>query len=148
MFLPYYWFRHSEAQEVNGNFAYFLSSGNILITGVNQGNCKLKWEIFSFIFLAFILMVLGCWTNILSSIPWCKSLFIHHLLHTDGDNSLLIPFAPHPTQHNQSQASLASLMLILDVCQQELEFLHLEQDLSCPLPIKPACKIMCISCLD
>lgn len=42
MLLLYYWFSHSEAQEVNGSITYFLSSGNILITGVNQGNCKLK----------------------------------------------------------------------------------------------------------
>lgn len=146
MFLPYYWFSHSETQEVNGNITYFLSSGNILITGVNQGNCKLKWEIFAFIFLAFILMVSGWWINMLRCKSKSESLFIHPPLHPDGDNSLLIPFAPHPTQQHQSQASLASFMHILHVCQQELEFLQLEQDLSCPLPIKPASKMMCISC--
>lgn len=145
MVFPYYWFSHSEAQAVNGSISCFLSTGNILITGVNQGNCKLKWEIFAFIFLAFILKVSGWWTNILSSIPWCQSLFIHPPLHTVGGDSLLTPFAPHPTQQHQSRASLASFMHILDVCQQELDFLQLEQDLSCPLPIKPASKMMCAS---
>lgn len=76
MFLPYYWLSLSEAQEVNGNISYFLSSESLLITGVNQGNCKLEWETFAFVFLAFILMDSGWWINILSSIPQCKNLVV------------------------------------------------------------------------
>lgn len=48
-----YWFSHSEAQEVNSNISYFLSSGSLLITDVNRGNCKLKWEKSAFFFLGF-----------------------------------------------------------------------------------------------
>lgn len=78
---------------------------------------------------------LGFYTNGLTLVNQHIELYsaIQEFVHrgsTDRGESLLTHFALLPSQRHGGQANLASFMQILDVCQKELEFLQLKQDIS------------------